>query len=137
MTEVCTNCSTSGTAVPINLVRFQVVKSWRRDLEGKEFSFCESPGCSVVYFSVDGAVFTTEDIRRAPAYKTEEGHDLLCFCFEVTGDDAMSPDATPYVRERVRKSECACNVLNPSGGCCLGSIGRWQKEHRKAGEGVP
>gem|GEM_PF-4291331 len=52
----------------------------------------------------------------------------MCFCFDATGDDVLSdPDPVPYISERVHKSECACDVLNPSGDCCLGSIGFWRK----------
>jgi hypothetical protein len=129
MGEECNECSAPGTAVRLNLVRYHLTHPWQRDLEAKEFSFCESPGCPVVYFSVDGAVFKTEDVRKAPAYKTGKGADPLCFCFNVTGDDIVDSDPSPYVRERVRRGDCACDVLNPSGECCLGSIGRWQQQH--------
>lgn len=112
----------------INLVRHHVGHPWTGNLEGLEFSFCETPACPVVYFAANGQTFEDVQLRRRPAYKSGEGADLLCFCFDVSGDDvAGQDDPTPYVRERVRKNECACNVLNPSGACCLGSIGWWKK----------
>jgi hypothetical protein len=126
--EECRECSSPGTAVPINLVRHQLRRPWEQDLEGKEFSFCETPGCRVIYFSVQGDVFGIDAIRRPPAYKTGNGGDLLCFCFDASADAAVQGEALYYIRERVRKQECACNVLNPSGECCLGSIVRWQQE---------
>lgn len=130
LSEPCSGCSSIGKPVRLNLVRFHVTTPWRRELEGKQFSFCEDSNCRVVYFSVDGEAFTIDAIRQPPAYKTGNGADLLCFCFQVTADDlAGRQDPTPYIRERVRRQECACDVLNPSGGCCLGSIGRWHKDH--------
>lgn len=130
MSEQCVSCATAGDAIPTALVRHHVTGPWRRDLENKEFSFCDAPGCHIVYFTVDGFTFTVDDVRKAPAYKTGDGSNLLCFCFDVTGNDTLSePDPTPYIRERVRRQECACDVLNPSGKCCLGSIVRWRKEH--------
>lgn len=130
VSEQCSECSLTGEAVPLNLVRHHVTKPWRRELEGKQFSFCEDSNCRVVYFTVDGEAFTVDEIRQPPAYKSGDSTDLLCFCFQVTGDDLTGrPDPTPYIRERVRRQECACDVMNPSGGCCLGSIGRWKKEH--------
>ena len=83
----------------------------------------------MVYFSVEGDTFTVDDVRQGPAYKTSNGLDLLCFCFDATADEAVLGDALFYIRERVRRQDCACNVLNPSGDCCLGSIVRWQQEH--------
>lgn len=129
MSELCGECSQTGEAVPLNLVRHHVTKPWQRELEGKEFSFCKDSNCRVVYFTVDGEAFTVDDIRQAPAYKTGNSADLLCFCFQVSADDVSHSDPTPYIRERVRRQECACDVLNPSGACCLGSIGRWRKAH--------
>ena len=128
MSERCSNCGRAGHAVPLTLVRHHVIGAWLGRLEEKDFRFCEAPGCDVVYFEVQGVTVGTRDVRRAPAYKTGRAGDLLCFCFDVSGDDAAGdPDPTPFVRERVRRGECACDVLNPSGACCLGSIGRWKK----------
>lgn len=99
----------------------------------KTYYFCGAPDCDVVYFAQDGHTIDTPYLRRAPAYKTGRSNDLLCFCFDVSGAAALAlPDPVPYVRERVRREECACNVLNPSGACCLGSIGRWRKAQKEA-----
>lgn len=128
--DECRRCSTSGQPVPRSLVRHHVTKAWQKDLDRDDLNFCDTPGCEVVYFGSEGVMFTVADVRRAPAYKTGAGTDLLCFCFDVTGDDTLrAANSTPYIRERVRKSECACDILNPSGTCCLGSIGRWAKTH--------
>lgn len=129
MSEQCI-CGNPGEAIPLNLVRHHTIAAWHGHLEGMEFSFCAEPTCTVVYFSVDGTAILSDAIRRPPAYKTGNGRDHLCFCFDVSGDDVVGdPDPSPYVRERVRKGECACNVLNPSGTCCLGTIGQWKKAH--------
>ena len=128
MSEQCDECSAAGKAVPLSLVRYHLSKPWQRELEDRQFSFCETPDCSVVYFSVEGNIFTVEDVRQGPAYKTGDGGDLLCFCFDVTGSNVTGPnDPSAYIREQVRRGECACNVSNPSGECCLGSIARWQR----------
>ena len=125
----CT-CGVKGTPVTINLVRHHLTAAWQHSIEGKSFTFCEEPGCPVVYFAGDGTTFDVAAVRAAPAYKSGDKADRLCFCFDVTGQDVLGDsDPTPYVRERVRQGECACDVLNPSGMCCLGSIGRWVKAH--------
>lgn len=129
MSEQC-RCGNSGQAVPLNLVRHHAIAAWHGLLEGKAFSFCDSVDCDVVYFTVDGDSISVGDVRQPPAYKSQRASDHLCFCFDVSGDEALGePDPTPYIRERVRKGECACDVLNPSGTCCLGTIGRWKTDH--------
>ncbi len=129
MGERCDRCSGCGEAVPISLVRHQLRTPWGRELEQRDFSFCPTPGCDVVYFTEDGTVFGTRDVRHPPAYKTGDPADVLCFCFDASGAALLdSLDPVPYIRERVRKGECACDLLNPSGACCLGSVGRWRKE---------
>lgn len=35
--------------------------------------------------------------------------------------------AANEMKDKVAEQECACDVMNPSGDCCLGSIGRWQR----------
>ena len=131
MSEQC-RCGAPGEAIPLNLVRHHVIAAWQGQVEGREFSFCDALDCDVVYFTVDGDAIPTGAIRRPPAYKTGRGSDHLCFCFDVSGDDAVGdPDPSPYIRERVRRGECACDVLNPSGACCLGTIGRWMRDHRQ------
>lgn len=124
----CPECGKRAHPVRVNLVRHHVKQPWARGLEGHEFLFCETTDCDLVYFEVDGPSFTTADIRRPPAYKTGNPTDLLCYCFDAAGDAVLrESDPVPYISERVRKSECACDVLNPSGDCCLGSIGFWRK----------
>ena len=129
VSEQGTTCAMKGKVVPSDLVRFHVTRPLQRRLEGKRYSFCEDSGCRIVYYTSDGEAFTVDDVRKPPAYKSGDSADLLCFCFGVTGDDlARPPDQIDYIRERVRRQECACDVLNPSGDCCLGSIGRWKKK---------
>jgi len=134
MAEQCPDCGEDGRPVPLGLVRHHLRRPWTADIEGRAFAFCEAPGCPVTYFASEGQVFRAEHLRQAPAYKTGDGSDLLCFCFDVTGLDVPGErDPSVYVRERVRKGECACDVLNPAGSCCLGSIGHWKKAHQPAG----
>lgn len=132
MDENCSECSGAGEAVRINLVRHHVRAPWSHDLESRQFSFCATVSCDVVYFSEDGLAFRSADLRHPPAYKTGDSADLLCFCFDVSGEAAMgTPGPLSYIRERVRKGECACEVLNPCGACCLGTIGQWQKDRAR------
>lgn len=132
MPERCSRCGTQSTTVPLSLVRHHLLDAWHGRFEGKEFSFCAAPTCDVVYSAIDGVTIGTGEVQRAPAYKTGRAAGPLCFCFDVSGVDVSGdPDPVPYIRERVRLGECACDVLNPSGACCLGSIGRWRQAQKE------
>lgn len=94
------------------------------------FGFCPTPGCPVTYAGESGPRFDVGDLRHPPAYKSNDPADLLCFCFDVRGADALTStaeSAVKFISERVRDGDCACDVLNPAAGCCLGSIAAYRK----------
>jgi len=91
----------------------------------QEFWLCRSPGCSVVYFGSEGATVTTDQVHEVPSFK-EGGRGLACYCFgyletqiaeEVRASGTSSTVAS--VEDQVRAGNCACEVRNPSGKCCL------------------
>lgn len=123
----CPVCGEGGQPVTINLVRHHLRRPWVRLPQGEQFYFCAADRCDLSFFTAR-TKYLVSDLRRPPAYKTGNAEDLLCFCFDATGGDVTdSPDPVPYIAERVRRGECACDVLNPGGDCCLGSIGQWRK----------
>lgn len=125
----CPGCGTRLRPVSAAHVMHQIRGPGDRGVEGN-FGFCPSPGCAVVYLGDAGLRFEAGDLRHPPAYKTPDPSNLLCFCFDVTGVDALSPagdTAVAFISDRVRAGDCACDVLNPAAGCCLGSIAAYRK----------
>jgi hypothetical protein len=93
------------------------------------FHFCASPECSTVYFSSDGQVFQTNDVRVAVWQKEPNGARVLCYCFgenEVDMRREINIEGRTAAIERVRRHiadrRCACDVRNPRGVCCLGDL---------------
>ena len=92
------------------------------------FYICRSPACSVVYFGSGGTVFTTDQVRVVPGFK-EGGTDLVCYCFEHT-ESALVEEVTllgrssiqESIESQVKQGNCACEVRNPDGKCCLKQI---------------
>ena len=91
----------------------------------QEFWLCRSPDCSVVYFGSEGTTITTDQVHEIPGFKAA-GRDLACYCFvyreseiaeEVRSSGTSSMVAS--VEDQVRAGNCACEVRNPSGKCCL------------------
>lgn len=90
------------------------------------YYFCDNQECDVVYFGQDGSVITRHDIRGEVGQKSRGPDRVICYCFgiiegEVLGemDYQSSSSAKEFVIEQTRLHNCACNVRNPSGRCCL------------------
>lgn len=94
------------------------------------FWLCREPGCPVVYFADDpGVVLVVDELRVRPGFKA--GGDLLCYCFLVGRSDierevatSGSSRAAASIAAEVKAGNCACDVRNPSGKCCLPEVRR-------------
>lgn len=96
-----------------------------------QYYFCEAPDCDVVYFALDRKVprFTREDLRvRVGAKETREPIPI-CYCFDFSRQDILheilstgNSTVGKRIAEQIRAGNCACEVKNPSGKCCLGAV---------------
>ncbi len=104
----------------------------------QRFWLCREPQCEVVYFGEDGTVLTVSDMTVVPGFKARSADDLVCYCFfhrrrdieeELRATGATSvPDR---ITAEVKAGNCACEVRNPSGRCCLGDVQKAIKEIRE------
>ncbi len=127
----CLSCGARLRPVSAAHTMRHVLRPMDRDIEG-HYGFCPSPGCELVFAGAEGSRFLAGDLRHPPAYKTGEAADLLCYCFDLRGSDFLSEEAgaaVAYISQRIRTGDCACDITNPSAGCCLGSISKYRKEH--------
>ena len=103
------------------------------------FWLCEDSDCDVVYFGEDGTILGTSDVRVIPSFKGSPSHnDLVCYCFLYSRqdiEDELKASGEPTIFERisaeVKAGNCACEVRNPSGKCCLGGVKRAIQETRE------
>ena len=105
------------------------------EVSGQSYGFCTTPDCKVAFVGEGNLTYPAESLRWPAAYKTGNLDDLLCFCFNVTAKLAVSPGAAGvarFIKERVRSNDCACDILNPSTQCCLGSIATFRRDHERA-----
>jgi hypothetical protein len=91
----------------------------------QELWLCRGPACSVVYFGSEGTIITTDQVHVTPGFKAG-GSGLVCYCFEHTEADLVeevrlsgTSSTLASVEIQVRVGNCACEVRNPSGKCCL------------------
>lgn len=133
---VCPVCEKKGKSVSTLTVKSLVRGHTRVSVNGS-YSFCRTPDCEVVYFSSD-AIFRKPDVKVRVGFKEGEDPVPLCYCFEYTRADVQqemeelgTSQISQKVKAEVQAGLCACEVKNPSGGCCLGEINRTIQELKK------
>ena len=135
MTECCNNSSCNGypkkAVCPVNGQLYSRVerktllhhlsKPWQLDIPEQGYYFCDSKDCDVVYFGEDSSTFTQAELRTQVGQKSDHPQRTLCYCFDVTQQDALTHNEAPnlFVIEQTRSGSCDCEIRNPSGRCCL------------------
>lgn len=127
----CPSCAVPGKAVPVTTVRAQLRTSLRF-VTNDAYHFCTTADCPVVYFSPDGSQqFTIAQLRepvfqKAPADPTA----LVCYCFQYTRGAVQEATTAAHaqivadITAGVQAGQCACDIRNPQGSCCLGNVRR-------------
>jgi len=98
--------------------------------------FCDSPECAVVYFGEqNGVTFTKDQLRVSVGVKEKAGERPLCYCFghsvaTITEElrTKGQSEALEDIRRKMKDPGCSCEVKNPSGSCCLGSVAKGMAE---------
>ncbi len=132
---VVMNCPVSGTRS--KQVAALTVKSLVRRLPFKmpptQYYFCDAPGCDIVYFPADSQAptFRCGDLLVRIGAKEIEDPIPVCYCFGITKNQIEQEirsvgksTAAERITAEVKAGNCACEVKNPSGKCCLGDIAR-------------
>jgi hypothetical protein len=125
----CPDSGSLGKAVDRQTVKALLTEHALQRLTAGDYRFCTDTRCDVVYFSTDGARFTTVDVRVAVWQKLRFGRRPMCYCFgeseasirteiEATGRSS----AVERIRGHIAAGRCACEVRNPRGACCLGDV---------------
>lgn len=101
------------------------------------FYFCTSPSCEVVYFR-DETLLTQKDISVVVGHKDGASPATVCYCFEWSKEkikaelqEKKESTATEDIKHKMDTVGCSCEILNPSGGCCLGDVGKTVKAIKK------
>ena len=92
------------------------------------FYYCKTPSCETIYFR-DKTLFTQKDLSVVVGLKEGASPATVCYCFEWTKEkiteELLKTGETVALTDIKAKMEdpgCTCEVLNPSGGCCLGDV---------------
>lgn len=90
------------------------------------YYFCRNSSCETVYFSPSQSSFSPDDLRWPVGQKSTEPDRQICYCFDVTYDQVVKELARDgvsktkeFVMAQTKLKNCACEIRNPSGKCCL------------------
>ena len=125
----CPDCGKTGKPVQGQTVSGMLSISLRK-IQDTQYLFCRTQTCPVVYFSADGEqIFTAEQIRERVYQKEPETGDVfICYCFRHTVGElrAASPGdriaIVDDINTGINAGQCACDLRNPQGSCCLGNV---------------
>lgn len=127
--EHCPTCGAKGKAVDTQTVKSFLALSL--DVLGPtDYRFCRSADCPVVYFADGGQTFHETDLRERVHQKAPQEDDVfVCYCFRHTPGgiraELIETGASTVVERTtagVQAGQCACDIRNPQGSCCLGNV---------------
>ncbi len=99
-------------------------------MQDVEYLFCKTQTCPVVYFSPDGKqTFTVDQVRERVYQKEPDGEDVFaCYCFRHTVGELRAALSQTHmaivddINTGINAGQCACDLRNPQGSCCLGNV---------------
>lgn len=138
---VCPACQSELSTVDIKTVKHWLKASFIQEVPEESFYFCSVANCSVVYFSEKGTTYKKEDVRARIGVKEKNAPIPVCYCFGVTEDmikkglnGTGKNGFSKWISVEIKKGNCACDIRNPSGRCCLAAIKRIEKEQFEMAE---
>lgn len=133
---VCPACGSRSKQVQSLTVK-SLVRSLPLGMPAVQYYFCAAPDCDAVYFAADpGApLFRRSDLWVRVGVKESEGPVPVCYCFGFTRESIQEEirqkgksTIAEKIKAEVQADNCACELKNPSGKCCLGDVNRAVQE---------
>ena len=98
------------------------------------FYYCKTPSCKTVYFRED-TILRQEDMSVVVGLKDGASPATICYCFGWTKEKIKAElqgrgktVALEDIKVKMQNPGCSCEILNPSGGCCLADVSKIIKE---------
>ncbi len=131
----CPQCHKKAKGVLAKTVEALVSRESRSNLSCFDgFYYCKTPSCKTIYFR-GATILTQKDISVVVGLKDNATPATVCYCFEWTKEKIKAElektgktVALENIKAKMENPGCSCEVLNPSGGCCLGDTTKAIKE---------
>jgi hypothetical protein len=125
--------------VVLQTLKHQVKPEHLETVETGSFNFCRTATCEAVYFNDGGVVLTKLDVRQRIGLKETQDPVPICYCFGFTEGMAVEEiretgkcTIPQRITAEVKTGNCACEIRNPQGSCCLGNVTAAVKRAMKA-----
>ena len=129
--RACPSCGTVGRVVADKTIQAILEPAQALSLLPVGRRFCGTPSCEVVYYGDDGRTVTRSDTAIRVGVKEREDPIPLCYCFGFSVADVRREiretgrcTIPTRITAGIRAGRCSCEVMNPSGGCCLGEVNK-------------
>ena len=127
--KACPQCDTVGKSIEGQTVKVMLSVTLR-EVQDTNYLFCRTQSCPVVYFSAGGGqTFTIDQVRERVYQKELERENVfVCYCFRHTVGElrVASPEdriaIVDDINTGINAGQCACDLRNPQGSCCLGNV---------------
>ena len=138
----CCDCGALGKPVSTTTLKHMVKPEFLGVVDKQGFCFCPTAECAVVYFHADGDRLEKKDVRVRVGSKETQDPVPICYCFGFTR--AMARDEIERtgactipgrISAEVMARHCACEIRNPQGSCCLGTVHAVVKREIRAASG--
>ncbi len=124
----CPVCGERGKPVEGQTLKSLLSVSLRA-VQPVAYYFCRTRTCPVVYFSHAGQTFTTGQVRERVYQKEPDATDVpVCYCFDYRAATVSAASAAERdrimaeINAGIQAGQCACDLRNPQGSCCLGNV---------------
>ncbi len=132
-TQPCAQCGAICRSVEMRTVYLQLRFPENQAVTPDHYFFCPAKTCSIGYFSTAGNII--------PSLHLKSHHDIqqdrLCYCFDIDATDYVdalranrAEAIKDFVIQRTKSGECACEITNPSGLCCLAKFKLLNQQYR-------
>ena len=136
--ELCSTCSEKAKGVLGKTLKHLLTDEAKAKLSCfNGFYYCKTSSCEVVYFRDDERL-TQKDVSIVVGLKDGATPATTCYCFDWTKEKIRAElratgetKAIEEIKAKMKKLGCSCEILNPSGGCCLGDNTLAIKEVKK------
>ncbi len=135
-TAPCPVSQTAGRKIQRRTLE-SLLKPYARELlQPAQYYYCADPTCPIVYFSnAHVRTFSIGELTVPVFDKDKSEETSVCYCFDWTRGrirdqivETGKSTAAVEIAQKVKAGECACDVKNPKGRCCLGDVNAVVKE---------
>ena len=126
----CPSCGRSGQPVAALTMRAMLRPELVVQVRDAAYYYCATPSCPMVYYAPGGPqTFNCEDLPVRVGIKVTGPPPTICYCFGLTIESLREDvartgrsEAVEAIQAAVKAGTCRCEVMNPSGRCCMGDV---------------